>query len=97
MNFFPKKPYEAFVAPFFVVTKWQIFTQKTNVYEVSIPKTRLFIYLLMGKITKFLYLVVYMLKGITCKCFDGCFHSPTMIFLGKLALGNTKENRFLNM
>jgi hypothetical protein len=49
MNFFPKKPYEAFVVPFFVVTKWQIFTQKTNVYEGFDPQNSFIYFLLMGK------------------------------------------------
>jgi len=60
MNCFPKKPYEAFVAPFLLSPR-QIFTQKSNVYEGFDPQNS-FIYLLMEKITKFLYLVVYMLN-----------------------------------
>jgi len=44
MNFFPKKPYEAFVAPFFCCHQGKFSLKNPMFMKVLIPKTYLFIY-----------------------------------------------------
>jgi hypothetical protein len=92
MNFFPKKPYEAFVAPFFVVTKANFSLKNPVFMRVSIPKTHLFIYWWKKSPNSYIWLSTCW-KELQCKCLDGCSHSPTMIFWGQIGTWQHKRKQ----